>query len=103
MVLKHKSISCIIALVLITPLLNGCVSTILVPVALNLAAEGFSIQTTGQTITENLKEALLGEEPEQIKSAAFQYPALPPRKPEAPRKKPDLLAMTEPTSPVDSF
>ena len=77
MVSKRESIGYILALTLMVLLLNGCVSTILVPVALNLAAEGVSIQTTGQTLTENLKEAMLEEAPEQADASIPQYPGQP--------------------------
>lgn len=42
--------------------LQGCVAAALAPTALSLAAEGVSVKSTGRTISENVKHAIVGED-----------------------------------------
>ena len=107
MVFKRKSIRYILALVLISPLLNGCIAVALVPTALNLAAEGYSVHTTGQTITENIKDAILDaqkdDSKESVQVASLRHPAIPPRKPTPPQKQVDMFVMTDTVGTIGKF
>jgi len=109
MVRKYRSLGLILALAFMTPMLNGCVAIALAPTALSLAAEGFSVHTTGQTLTENLKDAILDSQSEEeakaeaVFVASLSYPGLPPRKPTPPLKKQELLEITTPASMIGQF
>ncbi len=91
---KFQKIGFVVALMLMLSPLAGCVTAVaLVPAALNLAAEGVSVQTTGQTITENLRD-VINESRDNKVEVARKVPPLPPRKPTPP------LAITTPVSGI---
>ena len=110
---RYKSIGYILGLILMSSTLNGCIALALAPTALSLAAEGLSVHATGQTITENLKEAILNsqkdDEPkDELQVASLNYPGFPPRKPTPPQNKQDELSITGPIgtigfSPLDTL
>jgi len=102
---KYKSIGCVLGLILMSSMLNGCVAVALVPAVLNLAAEGVSVQTTGQTITENIKDAIrnANSDGEVVEVAALQHPGFPPRKPTPPQKQPELFAISGPVGMIGKF
>lgn len=99
---KAKPIVCVLSLIVVSSSLQGCVAAALAPTALTLAAEGVSVHSTGQTITENLKDAILkskaegggeyakrskaGAQSPEIELASRQLAPLPPRKPTPPNK-----------------
>lgn len=101
-----RSAVCIFSLIAAASSLQGCLAVALAPTALTLAAEGVFVHSTGQTITENLKEAILkakaeggGEDVKRSKAGAQSQEAaltrrrlapLPPRKP-APPQPNDLV------------
>ena len=85
-----KPVVYVLSLVLVSSSLQGCVVAALAPTALTLAAEGVSVHSTGHTITENLKEAILKSKTEaaeedgpaqDVEVASRALAPLPPRKP----------------------
>jgi hypothetical protein len=102
---KHKSIGCILGIFLMTSMLNGCVAVALVPAVLNLAAEGVSVQTTGHTITENIRDAInrAKEDGKTVEVASLQHPGFPPRKPTPPQKQPEVFAISSPVGMIGQF
>jgi len=108
MALRKKTVGYVLSLILMSSMLNGCVAIALAPTALSLAAEGFSVHTTGQTITENLKSAILGSDEEgtdaeTVEMASRNHPGLPPRKPEPPVQKAQALVITGPVGTIGNF
>lgn len=102
---RNKSIGYILGLILMSSSLNGCVALALAPTALSLAAEGFSVHSTGQTITENLKDAILSRKSDDVKKgevevASLRHPGFPPRKPTPPQKKQEQLNVTGPIGTI---
>jgi len=95
MSLKRKIICRTVAVLMMAPMLNGCIALALAPAALNLAAEGISVHATGQTITENLRDVIKNKEEENNKEtveiASNNFPGLPPRKPTPPAMKSELV------------
>lgn len=73
--------------------LSGCVAGALVPVVLNLAAEGATVAYTDKTITENLKDAINEQKKANAAAeggteiASLSVAPVPPRKPTPPRMK----------------
>lgn len=88
---KIKPISTALALVALSLSLQGCVVAALAPTALTLAAEGVSVHSTGKTITENLKDAIIETKAEHAATdgseevASLRIAPIPPRKPTPPR------------------